>query len=240
MGHTNSTTNYGLPQFVTTDKPAWLTDINGAFSAIDTGIDNAQDAADAAQNDATQALSDASAASSAASAADTKGAGAVASIADTFDPTTVYSVGDYVMYNSLLYICSTAVVTPGPWTGSTNWTRITIEDIINNLNGANIPVNATPGADKISVAISAMQSGKQDRILFKQVTGTTTGAGTIDLDLDYNSYTVLNAICLNMYGTYLCFPVASQADNKTYARIYDENLNKVTNSSVVIWVYYIP
>ena len=35
MSHTNSTTNYALPQFLTTDKPAWLTDVNNAFSDID-------------------------------------------------------------------------------------------------------------------------------------------------------------------------------------------------------------
>lgn len=130
MGHTNSTTNYALPQFITTDKPAWLTDINGAFLAIDTGMDAAKDAADNAQSDATQALTDAGNAATAAAAADAKGAGAVASIADAFDPTTVYSVGDYVVYNSLLYRCSVAVVTPGPWTGSANWERKTLEEII--------------------------------------------------------------------------------------------------------------
>ena len=55
MSHTNSTTNYSLPQFVGSDKPAWLTDINGAFSAIDTAIKNAADAATSAAGSATTA-----------------------------------------------------------------------------------------------------------------------------------------------------------------------------------------
>lgn len=55
MSHTNSTTNYNLPQFVGTDKPAWLTDINGAFSSIDTAIKGAKDTADTAAGDATTA-----------------------------------------------------------------------------------------------------------------------------------------------------------------------------------------
>lgn len=38
FGHTNSTSNYELPQFVGTDKPQWLTDINQAFASIDTAI----------------------------------------------------------------------------------------------------------------------------------------------------------------------------------------------------------
>lgn len=41
FGHTNSTPNYELPQFVGSDKPQWLTDINQGFLAIDTAIHNA-------------------------------------------------------------------------------------------------------------------------------------------------------------------------------------------------------
>lgn len=36
MSSTNHTANYNLPQFVGTDKPAWLGDINPAMSGIDT------------------------------------------------------------------------------------------------------------------------------------------------------------------------------------------------------------
>lgn len=55
MSHTNSTTNYNLPQFVGTDKPAWLGDINPAMASIDTAIKNAKDAGDTADGKATQA-----------------------------------------------------------------------------------------------------------------------------------------------------------------------------------------
>lgn len=129
MAHTNSTTHYNLPQFVTTDKPAWLTDINGAMSNIDTGIYNAQDKADDAAGDATQALSDAAAAQSTASTADGKGSGAVASIAPAFDNTATYAVGDLVMYNNLLYRCRVAITVPGAWSGSANWTRTTAGEL---------------------------------------------------------------------------------------------------------------
>ena len=133
MGHTNSTTNYNLPQFMTTDKPAWLTDINGAFNAIDTGMHNAQTKADTADNNATQALTDAANAATAAATADGKGAGALASTSDAFSTTDVYSVGDHVIYNNLLYRCTTAVAIPGPWTGSANWTRTTLEEMFDSL-----------------------------------------------------------------------------------------------------------
>lgn len=73
FSHTNSTTNYEFPQFVGTDKPAWLTDVNGFASAADTAIKAAKDRADSAytlagtaegkadlaQGDATSALNSA-------------------------------------------------------------------------------------------------------------------------------------------------------------------------------------
>lgn len=53
MSHTNSTTNYNLPQFVGTDKPTWLTDVNGAMSAIDTQMKANADSATTANGVAT-------------------------------------------------------------------------------------------------------------------------------------------------------------------------------------------
>lgn len=130
MSHTNNTSNYNLPQFIPTDKPAWLTDVNAAYAAIDTGMHTAQTTANSAQSDATQAITDAGDAATAAAAADAKGSGALASIESAFDPTTIYPVGAKVIYNSLLYRCIVAIVTPGPWTGSDNWERITVDSLI--------------------------------------------------------------------------------------------------------------
>lgn len=64
MSSTNHTTNYNLPQYVGSDKPAWLGDMNPAFSAIDTAMHN-----NAVK--AQQGVDDAATASTAASAAQT-------------------------------------------------------------------------------------------------------------------------------------------------------------------------
>ena len=55
MSSTNHTTNYNLPQFVGSDKPAWLGDINPAMSAIDTAINNAATTASQGVTDAATA-----------------------------------------------------------------------------------------------------------------------------------------------------------------------------------------
>lgn len=38
MSHTNNTAHYNLPQFIGTDTPGWLTDVNQAMTAIDNAI----------------------------------------------------------------------------------------------------------------------------------------------------------------------------------------------------------
>lgn len=55
MSHTNSTTNYNLPQFIGTDKPTWLNDVNSAMSAIDTQMKANADSATSASTSATTA-----------------------------------------------------------------------------------------------------------------------------------------------------------------------------------------
>lgn len=143
MSHTNTTTNFGLPQFITTDKPAWLTDVNVAYQAIDTAMKNNQTAAASAQGDATQALSDASGAQTTANSAESKASGAIVSISEAFLDSATYEVGDLVMYNNLLYKCHTAVETPGAWTGNTNWVRTDVDTVVHDLDDSISTVGKT-------------------------------------------------------------------------------------------------
>lgn len=46
---------------------------------------------------------------------------AFTNMAQAFSELSTYAVGDIVLYDNELYKCHTAVVTPGSWTGSTNW-----------------------------------------------------------------------------------------------------------------------
>ena len=79
MGATNHTTNYNLPQFVGSDKPTWLGDVNGAMSAIDTQMKANDTLGNTAKTTADTALANAATAQTAANNAQTK--------ADTADTT---------------------------------------------------------------------------------------------------------------------------------------------------------
>lgn len=56
MASTNKTTNYKLPQWIETDKPTFLGDLNNAFSTIDTTMKNNADTAELANGNADTAL----------------------------------------------------------------------------------------------------------------------------------------------------------------------------------------
>lgn len=250
MSHTNSTPNYNLPQFVTTDKPAWLTDINGAFSAIDTAIDAAKDAADNAQADATQAGTDAGNALTTANGADAKASGAIDSIADAFSTSSTYSVGDLVMYNSLLYKCTTAVNTPGAWTGVTNWTRATAEDLIGNLNSLTTVhktnlVAAVNDAYDLAAAINSVINDKISIATFnfnKNVPATTEATIEVtrtELNLPANTQVVDGYLRLNdptgvNAGFQYSFYVNATSSNALVGKVYNStNIARTYNIAAV-------
>lgn len=211
MAHTNSTTNYNLPQFLPTDKPAWLVDVNPAYASIDTAIKNASDAAGNAQGDATQALADAAGANAIATQANTKADGAIASLAENFLDTATYAVGEYVIFNNILYVCTEPVTTPGPWTGSVNWARASVDSIATSFNtdinvlkdrtGSDIPVS-DDSTGSIADAINAN----------KWVDASSEFTAGPSFDSDQNSIILYNA-ALKMY--YLCFAVKSNSTDNT-------------------------
>ena len=91
MSHTNSTTNYALPQFLSSDKPAWMADINVAMSDIDAQMKLNADAASTANTDiGTVGLN----------------------FAPGYSNMSTYDVGDVVVYDKRMYICDIAVTVP--------------------------------------------------------------------------------------------------------------------------------
>lgn len=62
MGATNHTANYDLPQWIGTDKPTFLGDLNDAFLKIDTGMKTNQSEISGATSDAGNALAKATSA----------------------------------------------------------------------------------------------------------------------------------------------------------------------------------
>ena len=47
MSHSKQTANYGLPLFEPKDRPAWLTDFNGAMLGVDAAVKSVADSVEA-------------------------------------------------------------------------------------------------------------------------------------------------------------------------------------------------
>ena len=100
-------------------------------------------------------------------------------IADDFDATSTYAVGDYVVYNNKLYKCTTAVTTAGAW-DSNDWTETIVMDEVGQGGGSSwtdVTGTLTAGATSITLSNSAI------------TTSSTIDIYT-DLDVDYNSISV--------------------------------------------------
>ena len=54
--------------------------------------------------------------------------------ANHYSPYSTYSVGDYCLYNELLYRCTTAITTAEAWTAA-HWTQVTIGDELSGTKG---------------------------------------------------------------------------------------------------------
>lgn len=55
-------------------------------------------------------------------------------IANEYDSTSTYSIGDYVIYNSNLYICTTDISSPEEW-DNTHWSQTAIDSELNQIKG---------------------------------------------------------------------------------------------------------
>ena len=64
-------------------------------------------------------------------------------IADEFDPTQTYTVGEYVMHEGSLYKCTTAVSVAGQWDAN-DWTETLVMDEVEESGGGGTTVIANP------------------------------------------------------------------------------------------------
>lgn len=102
----------------------------GSATAASGSATAASGSATAAAGSATTAGQEAEAASGSATAAATSAANAaasVASLAHPYDATATYNIGDYVIYEGMLYRCTTAITTAEAWNAA-HWTQATLAD----------------------------------------------------------------------------------------------------------------
>lgn len=148
MAHTNSTTNYNLPIFIGSDKPAWLVDFNGAMNSIDTAIKDAADDASAAVSTASGASTAAGNAAAAAGQAQTTATNAANAAATNASAITALQnavnslQATVTALNNARHI--TSVTNSSGWRierYSDGWVRMSYEGSVNFSTGSSSALN---------------------------------------------------------------------------------------------------
>lgn len=190
MSHTNSTANLSLPQFIGTDKPTWLSDVNGAFAAIDSYAGSNDAALAITDGKADTAIADASnAVTTAGNAATTAGnAAATATAANT-------------VAGNALTVANGINAKVGVLTDLTTTDKSTVVNAINEVNGkdaADIPYDNTGSgltATDVQAAIDEVAQGggggtglELDTIWTNPDDTQTQNAGTLATLTDQPAY----------------------------------------------------
>ena len=215
MSHTNSTTNYGLPEFLSSDKPAWMADINTAFATIDTQMKaNADSASNANTDIGTMGLN----------------------FAPGYSNASTYDVGNIVMYDKRLYICDIAVTVPEAF-DSAKWSYYRVSDVGETANASadllgNTDISSV-GDGTVTGAVSTLNSTLSNPTTSFTVIGTTDANGVLVSTDDYSDG-LITAIAVYGGRSYYAIP-RNSTGNKFIFQVFDDGFVKLANVNVTVY-----
>jgi len=157
-------------------------------------------------------------------------------LADAYDETATYDLGDYAIYGGDLYKCTTAVTEPEEW-NSTKWESCLITDEMGNGSGGAsaledlTDVNLTSLADgqiiKWDETSEKWINGGSHHEIIRQTSISVGNLTSITLNLTHkytNPYVVaLNALPLSKWGGIVCLQDSTQIE-------YDDDDDTLTFS----------
>ena len=238
MGHTNSTANLALPQFIGTDKPTWLSDVNGAFAAIDTYAGN---------NDAALAITDAKADTAigdAASAVTTAG-----NAATTAGNAAATATAANTVAGNALTVANGINSKVGVLTDLTTTDKSTVVNAINEVNGkdaGDIAYDNTGSgltATNVQAAIDEVAQGGGGGVGAWTLIGTETGTNPLAIPGTATEITVVVTSGNQNYSIFAV--VASLGSGNLVDGFYKDSSNNAgiivaaTQSSVNISMVYV-
>ena len=211
MGHTNSTANLALPQFIGTDKPTWLSDVNGAFATIDTYAGN---------NDAALAITDAKADTAigdAASAVTTAG-----NAATTAGNAAATATAANTVAGNALTVANGINSKVGVLTDLTTTDKSTVVNAINEVNGkdaGDIAYDNTGSgltATNVQDAIDEVAQGGGGGSTAWQLAGSETGT-TNPISIPNNATDLLVVFAPDADKRYsVCIPPIALSNTDVY------------------------
>ena len=196
MASTNKTTHYDLSQYVSGDKPTYLSDYNGDMAKIDTGINAAKTTADGASTAATNAATAAETAQTTANTAVTNAA-------------TAQTAAD----SANTKIGTLANLTTSEKTNLVGAINEVNTKATNNSNHiGNIGDLTTSSKTDLVVAINSVNSAKKSKgtVLYSNNTGTT---GNVTLSETSANYKYIEIVFKQYQGYSSSVEVDIKRDN---------------------------
>lgn len=136
----------------------------------------------------------------------------LSNLADAYDATKTYAVGDWCIYNSVLYQCKTAITTAEAWNAA-HWQQMTVTEAI---------------GDAI----------KTDELIIINSQQTTNADGNIDSNVfvsggySDNNYAVLSAVVVDNNNA--CVLVGNYNGRFVFSIKSRNDLSKISNFSLTI------
>lgn len=163
MSSTNKTTHYELSQYVSSDKPTYLSDYNGDMLKIDTAINSAKTTADSASTAATNA-------------------GTAAGTAQTTAETAVTNAA------AAQTTANTATNNIGTMANLTTSEKNTLVGAINEVDGdvGNLASLATTAKSSIVAAINELADGAEEYVLYSNESGSASTIVLNDVITNYD------------------------------------------------------
>lgn len=78
-------------------------------------------------------------------------------IADLYDDTATYNVGDYCVHDGLLYKCNTAIASAEAWT-SAHWTRCIVTEEMSTTGEVKVTGTLVAGATSITLSDASIET----------------------------------------------------------------------------------
>lgn len=145
MASTNKTTNYELSQFISTDKPTFLSDYNGDMLKIDTAVKGVDTKAESAKSTAESASASATSAVSAASAAQSDATTAIT----TANSASTTATNAATTANNAQTTATAADTKVGNLANLTTTDKTDIVSAVNEVNAKVTPASVSVTADGV-------------------------------------------------------------------------------------------
>lgn len=223
MSYTNTTSHYGLPQYLATDKPKYLTDFNETMSAIDTQMYTNATAAATADGKAVSAQNKADANESSIATLNTQING------DVSDPSDTGLAGDVSALEGSVNTINSLIGNGEPTT-----TDKTIIGAINELAADDGDLSTLTTTEKSSLVgaineVAASVPDAADKWVLKahnqSVVGTHDGTKT-NLQVIGDLVTAFNALTANLATGEFIRPIRVAVGNKGMALFYFRDFPK--------------